>query len=282
MFQADLLAGKRVLVTGGGTGLGKSMGRRFLELGAELVICGRREAVLQETVAEFHTDYLGRASWRACDIRDAEAVEAMVAEIWKDGPLDVLVNNAAGNFLAKSETLSPRAVDAVVRIVLNGSANMTLACGRRWIAEGRGGTVLSIVTSYAWTGSPYVLPSAMGKAGVLAMTRSLAAEWGHHGIRLNAIAPGPFPTEGAWQRLVPNADLEETWRRKIPLGRFGEHRELADLATYLIADGSAYVNGEVVTIDGGEWLKGAAQFALMEQLSEEEWAAMNPKAKGGK
>ena len=274
MFQADLLRGKKVLVTGGGTGLGKSMGRRFLELGAELVICGRREEVLAETVAEFHTDYLGRASWQACDIRDGEAVEAMVGEIWQDGPLDILVNNAAGNFLAKSETLSPRAVDAVVRIVLGGTANMTLACGRRWLAEARAGTVLSIIASYASTGSPYVLPSAMAKAGVLAMTRSLAVEWGGRGIRLNAIAPGPFPTEGAWQRLVPDKALEEAWRRKIPLGRFGEHAELANLAAYLVADGSAYVNGEAVTIDGGEWLKGAAQFALMEQLSDEEWAAL--------
>jgi NAD(P)-dependent dehydrogenase (short-subunit alcohol dehydrogenase family) len=274
MFQADLLRGKKVLVTGGGTGLGKSMGRRFLELGAELVICGRREEVLAETVAEFHTDYLGRASWRACDIRDGEAVERVVGGIWQDGPLDVLVNNAAGNFLAKSETLSPRAVDAVVGIVLGGTANMTLACGRRWLAEARAGTVLSIIASYASTGSPYVLPSAMAKAGVLAMTRSLAVEWGGRGIRLNAIAPGPFPTEGAWQRLVPDKALEEAWRRKIPLGRFGEHAELANLAAYLVADGSAYVNGEAVTIDGGEWLKGAAQFALMEQLSEEEWAAL--------
>jgi NAD(P)-dependent dehydrogenase (short-subunit alcohol dehydrogenase family) len=274
MFQADLLRGKKVLVTGGGTGLGKSMGRRFLELGAELVICGRREEVLAETVAEFHTDYLGRASWRACDIRDGEAVERVVGGIWQDGPLDVLVNNAAGNFLAKSETLSPRAVDAVVGIVLGGTANMTLACGRRWLAEARAGTVLSIIASYASTGSPYVLPSAMAKAGVLAMTRSLAVEWGGRGIRLNAIAPGPFPTEGAWQRLVPDKALEEAWRKKIPLGRFGEHVELANLAAYLVADGSAYVNGEAVTIDGGEWLKGAAQFALMEQLSEEEWAAL--------
>jgi NAD(P)-dependent dehydrogenase (short-subunit alcohol dehydrogenase family) len=274
MFQADLLRGKKVLVTGGGTGLGKSMGRRFLELGAELVICGRREEVLAETVAEFHTDYLGRASWQACDIRDGEAVEAMVGGIWQDGPLDVLVNNAAGNFLAKSETLSPRAVDAVVGIVLGGTANMTLACGRRWLAEARAGTVLSIIASYASTGSPYVLPSAMAKAGVLAMTRSLAVEWGGRGIRLNAIAPGPFPTEGAWQRLVPDAALEEAWRKKIPLGRFGEHDELANLAAYLVADGSAYVNGEAVTIDGGEWLKGAAQFALMEQLSDEDWAAL--------
>ena len=274
MFQADLLRGKKVLITGGGSGLGKSMGRRFLELGAELVICGRRQEVLEETVAEFHTDYLGRAAWHVCDIRDAEAVEAVVGAVWQDGPLDVLVNNAAGNFLAKSETLSPRALDAVVRIVLHGSANMTLACGRRWLEEGRPGTVLSIVTSYAWTGSPYVLPSAMAKAGVLAMTRSLATEWGGRGIRLNAIAPGPFPTEGAWQRLVPDPALEEAWRKKIPLGRFGEHAELANLAAYLIADGSAYVNGEVVTIDGGEWLKGAAQFALMEQLSDDDWAAL--------
>jgi len=274
MFQADLLRGKRVLITGGGSGLGKSMGRRFLELGAELAICGRREAVLEETAAEFETAFPGRASWHACDIRDAEALEAMIEAIWRDRPLDVLVNNAAGNFLAKSETLSPRAVDAVVRIVLNGTANATLACGRRWLEAGRPGTVLSIVTSYAWTGSPYVLPSAMAKAGVLAMTRSLAVEWGGRGVRLNAIAPGPFPTEGAWQRLVPDEALAAAWRKKIPVGRFGEHAELANLAAYLIADGSAYVNGEVVTIDGGEWLKGAAQFALMEHLSEADWAAM--------
>ncbi|MDX1575317.1 MAG: SDR family oxidoreductase [Kiloniellales bacterium] len=274
MFQADLLCGKRVLVTGGGTGLGKSMGRRFLELGGALVICGRRQEVLEETVAEFEADFPGRAAWHACDIRDAEAVEALVGAVWQDGALDVLVNNAAGNFLAKSETLSPRAVDAVVRIVLHGTANMTLACGRRWLEEGRPGTVLSIVTSYAWTGSPYVLPSAMAKAGVLAMTRSLAVEWGGRGIRLNAIAPGPFPTEGAWQRLVPDPALEEAWRKKIPLGRFGEHAELANLAAYLVADGSAYVNGEVVTIDGGEWLKGAAQFALMEHLGDDDWAAL--------
>lgn len=274
MFQPDLLEDKRVLVTGGGSGLGKSMGRRFLELGARLVVCGRREAVLSETAAAFDADFPGRSRALICDIREPEAVEAMIAEIWRDGPLDLLVNNAAGNFLAKSESLSPRAVDAVVGIVLNGTAYVTLACGRRWIAEARPGAVVSIVTSYASTGSPYVLPSAMAKAGVLAMTRSLAVEWGPHQIRLNAIAPGPFPTEGAWQRLVPSEALAETWRRKIPLGRFGAHAELANLAAYLLAEGSGYVTGEVVTIDGGEWLKGAAQFALMEALSEEEWAAM--------
>ncbi len=277
VFRADLLDGKKILITGGGTGLGKSMGHRYLELGAELVICGRREAVLEETTAEFDAAFPGKTGWYACDIRDPEAVEVMVAAIWQDRPLDLLVNNAAGNFIAKSETLSPRAVDAVLGIVLHGTAYTTLACGRRWIAEGGKGNVLSIVTTYAWTGSPYVVPSAMAKAGVLAMTRSLAAEWGQYGIRLNAIAPGPFPTKGAWERLVPDKAFEKAWLNRIPLGRVGEHRELADLAAYLAAEGSAYVNGEVVTIDGGEWLKGAAQFALMEHLSDEDWAAMRPK-----
>ena len=280
MFQADLLRGKRVLVTGGGTGLGKSMGRRFLELGAGLVVCGRRAAVLEETVAEFQADFPGRAAWQVCDIRDAEAVEEMVAHQWQAGPLDVLVNNAAGNFLAKSESLSPRAVDAVVRIVLNGTAYVTLACGRRWIAEARPAAVVSIVTSYAWTGSAYVVPSAMAKAGVLAMTRSLAVEWGPKKIRLNAIAPGPFPTPGAWERLVPREDLAETFETRNPLGRAGKHRELADLASFLLADGAGYINGEVVTIDGGEWLKGAGQFSLMEALSEDDWEAMRGR-KGG-
>ncbi|MDH3473071.1 MAG: SDR family oxidoreductase [Rhodospirillales bacterium] len=277
MFRDDLLEGRKILITGGGTGLGKSMGRRYLELGAELVICGRREAVLQETTAEFDAAHPGKTGWYACDIRDAQAVEEMIAAVWQDGPLDVLVNNAAGNFIAKSETLSPRAVDAVLGIVLHGSAYATLACGRRWIEAGRPASVLSIVTTYAWTGSPYVLPSAMAKAGVLAMTRSLAAEWGKYGIRLNAIAPGPFPTQGAWERLVPDKAFEEAWLKRIPLGRVGEHRELADLAVYLVAPGAGYMTGEVVTIDGGEWLKGAAQFALMENLSEEAWAAMRPK-----
>ena len=277
MYQSDLLHGKRALITGGGTGLGKSMGRRYLELGAQVVICGRREAVLEETAAEFNADFPGQASWLPCDIRDPQAVELMVAEAFEAAPLDILVNNAAGNFLAKSETLSPRAVDAVLGIVLHGSAYCTLACGRRWIEMGRPGTVLSIVTSYAWTGSPFVLPSAMGKAGVLAMTRSLAAEWGQHQIRLNAIAPGPFPTKGAWERLVPTQAMDEAWMKRIPLGRVGEHQELADLAVYLVADQSAYVNGDVVTIDGGEWIKGAAQFGIMETLTEEEWAALRPK-----
>ncbi|NIA72334.1 SDR family oxidoreductase [Pelagibius litoralis] len=274
MFQSDLLQDKRILITGGGTGLGKAMGRRCLELGAKLIICGRRAEVLAETQAEFDEAYPGRTTALPCDLRDAAAVEAMVGSAWAEAPVDALVNNAAGNFLAKTETLSPRALDAVLSIVLHGTAYVTLACGKRWLADQHPGNVLSIVTTYAWTGSPYVVPSAMAKAGVLAMTRSLAVEWGRRGIRLNAIAPGPFPTKGAWDRLVPNAALDSIWKNKIPLGRVGEHIELANLAAYLLAEQSGYINGEVVTIDGGEWLKGAGQFSLMEAMSDEDWDAM--------
>jgi NAD(P)-dependent dehydrogenase (short-subunit alcohol dehydrogenase family) len=277
MYKADLLAGQRILITGGGTGLGKSMGRRFLELGASLAICGRREAVLAETAAEFERDFPGRTMFHACDVRDAVALEAMIDALWREAPLDALVNNAAGNFIARSETLSPRAVDAVLGIVLHGSAYATLACGRRWIAEGRKGNVLSIVTSYAWTGSGYVLPSAMAKAGVLAMTRSLAVEWGPKGIRLNAIAPGPFPTQGAWERLVPRPDLAEVFERRNALGRVGDHLELANLAAFLLARESGYITGDCVTIDGGEWLKGAGQFSWLDRLTDEEWDALRPR-----
>jgi NAD(P)-dependent dehydrogenase (short-subunit alcohol dehydrogenase family) len=277
MFKPDLLTGAHILITGGGTGLGKSMGRRFLDLGARLTICGRRLGVLEATAAEHREATGGQVTAIACDIRDPDAVEAMVAAAEAEAPVTVLINNAAGNFLARSEELSPGAVDAVVGIVLKGSLNATLALGRRWLAAGRRGNVLSIVTSYAWTGSAYVLPSAVAKAGVLAMTRSLAVEWGGRGIRLNAIAPGPFPTQGAWERLVPRPELARAFETRNPLGRSGEHAELADLATFLVADGSAYVNGEVVTIDGGEWLKGAGQFSfLMEMLDDDDWAALRP------
>jgi NAD(P)-dependent dehydrogenase (short-subunit alcohol dehydrogenase family) len=278
MFRDDLLAGEHVLVTGGGTGLGKSMGRRFLEFGARIAICGRRAGVLEATAAEHRAATGGTVRAFPCDVRDADAVERMVAEAEAEAPLTALVNNAAGNFLARSEELSPRAVDAVVGIVLKGSLNATLALGRRWLADGRKGSVLSIVTSYAWTGSAYVLPSAVAKAGVLAMTRSLAVEWGGRGVRLNAIAPGPFPTEGAWERLVPRPELARAFETRNPLGRPGEHRELADLAAFLLAGGSAYINGEVVTIDGGEWLGGAGQFSfLKDMLGEEDWRALRPK-----
>ena len=277
MFQPDLLRGKRILITGGGTGLGKSMGRRFLELGASLVICGRRGAVLDEAAAELRAATGGGVATQVCDIRDPAAVDALIERAWADGPLDGLVNNAAGNFIARSETLSPRAVDAVLGIVLHGAAYVTLACGRRWIAAERPGTVLSIVTTYAWTGSAYVVPSAMAKAGVLAMTRSLAVEWGRHGIRLNAVAPGPFPTQGAWERLVPRADLAEEFERRNALGRVGRHEELADLAAYLMSERSGYITGDCITIDGGEWIKGAGQFNFLDRLSAADWDALKPR-----
>ena len=280
MFEKTLLAGKRILVTGGGTGLGYGMGRRFLGLGARLVICGRRTEVLAEAAGKLAAETDGEVETVGCDIRDPEQVEAMLQQIWQGGPLDALVNNAAGNFIARTEELSPRAVDAVLGIVLHGSAYVTLGCGRRWLAEGRPAAVLSIITTYAWTGSAYVVPSAMAKAGVLAMTRSLAVEWGGRGVRLNAIAPGPFPTPGAWERLVPRADLARRFETKNPLGRVGRHEELADLASFLLCDGAGYINGEVVTIDGGEWLQGAGQFNFLGELTDQDWAALRPKKRG--
>lgn len=278
MFRSDLLAGKRILITGGGSGLGKSMARRCLELGAAIAICGRREHVLEATAAEFDSDFPGRTAWQTCDIRESGQVEAMLDAVFEARPPDALVNNAAGNFLARSETLSPRAFDAVTRIVLNGTAYVTLGTGRRWLEAGYGGTILSIVATYAATGSPYVAPSAAAKAGVNALMQSLAAEWGGRGIRCNAIAPGPFPTEGAWSRLIPNKALEAAWKKRVPLGRFGEHEELANLACFLLSDMAGYINGETVTIDGGEWHKGAGQFSFMEDMSADEWEAMNPKS----
>jgi NAD(P)-dependent dehydrogenase (short-subunit alcohol dehydrogenase family) len=279
MFQTDLLQGKRILITGGGTGLGLSMGRRFLELGAELVICGRRQDVLQEAARNLAAETGGKVEIHGCDIRDPEAVDKMMDAIWANGPLDNLVNNAAGNFIARSEELSPRAIDAVLGIVLHGSAYCTTGCGRRWLKEGRKASVLSIITTYAWTGSAYVVPSAMAKGGVLAMTRSLAVEWGGRGVRLNAIAPGPFPTAGAWERLVPRPDLATVFETKNPLRRVGEHGELANLAAFLLSDMAGYINGEVVTIDGGEWLQGAGQFNFLDRLTEQDWAALKPKKK---
>jgi len=279
MFQTDLLKGKRILITGGGTGLGFSMGRRFLELGASLVICGRRAEVLTAAAAKLGGETRGKVETQVCDVRDAEAVEKMAEAIWAEGPLDCLVNNAAGNFIARSEELSPRAIDAVLGIVLHGSAYCTTACGRRWIKAGHKASVLSIITTYAWTGSAYVLPSAMAKAGVLAMTRSLAVEWGGKGVRLNAIAPGPFPTAGAWERLVPRPELAQVFEQKNPLKRVGEHIELANLAAFLLSDFAGYINGEAVTIDGGEWLQGAGQFNFLERLTDEDWQSLKPKKK---
>jgi len=279
MFEKTLLSEKRILVTGGGTGLGYSMAHRFLELGAEVVICGRRAEVLAEAASKLIAETGGIVEFHACDIRDAAAVELMLEAIWQKRPLDCLVNNAAGNFIARTEDLSPRAMDAVLNIVLHGSAYVTTGCGKRWLKEGRKASVLSIVTTYAWTGSAYVVPSAMAKAGVLAMTRSLAVEWGGRGIRLNAIAPGPFPTKGAWDRLVPRADLARQFETNNPLQRVGEHIELANLASFMLADGASYINGEVVTIDGGEWLQGAGQFNFLRAMTDADWESLKPKKK---
>jgi NAD(P)-dependent dehydrogenase (short-subunit alcohol dehydrogenase family) len=273
MFQTDLLKGKRVLITGGGSGLGKAMGRRLMELGAELMICGRREHVLEETAKEFEALFSRKVRTHVVDIRSADAVEELMDAAFAGGALDVLINNAAGNFIARTETLSHRAVDAILNIVLHGSAYCTLAAGKRWIAQGRGGVVVSIVASYAWTGSPYVVPSAMAKAGVLAMTQSLAVEWGPKKIRTVAISPGTFPTPGAWDRLVPPT-MEANWETSNPAGRAGEHDELANLCAYLVSDQAAYINGACVTIDGGRWLHGAAMFSSFSRLSEADWQEM--------
>ena len=279
-FSPDLLKDKRVLITGGGSGLGKSTARHFLALGAQVAICGRREEVLAETKAEFDKDHPGRTYAATCDIRDPEAIEGFLDQVWAElGGVDVLLNNAAGNFVSKSEDLSHRAIDAILAIVLQGTAYMTTALGKRWLAEEGRGNVISTLTSYAWTGSAYVLPSAMAKAGVLAMTRSLAVEWGRRGIRLNAVAPGPFPTEGAWERLIPNEEINEAWKNKIPLGRFGEHEELTNLMAFLASDLSSYINGELVHIDGGEWIGGAGQFNLLQALSDADWAAMKDRGR---
>lgn len=280
MFEPTLLSGKRILITGGATGLGKSMAKRFLELGASLYICGRREQVLADAAAELRAATGGKVRAFPCDVRDAARVEAMIENFWQDGPLDILVNNAAGNFLARTEELSNGAFEAVIGIVLMGTLYTTMACARRWIKQGHKATVLNISTTYAETGSPYVVPSAIAKAGVLAMTRSLAVEWGKRGIRFNALAPGPVPTEGAFSRLMPAQELEALAKKRNPLGRFGTHEELANLAAFLVSDHSGYVNGDFIVMDGGEWLQGAAEFGhLGDLLTEAQWAAMKPKKK---
>jgi NAD(P)-dependent dehydrogenase (short-subunit alcohol dehydrogenase family) len=278
MFQKDLLQSRRALITGGGTGLGKATARRFLELGATVYICGRREEVLAETENELRKDTGGSIHSIHCDVRDPAAVEKMVEALWKDAPLDILLNNAAGNFLARTEELSLRAFEAVIGIVLMGTLHVTMACGKRWLKARHPAVVLNVTTTYTTTGSAYVVPSAVSKAGVEALTRSLAVEWGNRGIRTNAIAPGPIPTEGAFSRLLPRPELEQQALARNPLHRFGTPEEFANLAAFLVSDGAAYINGEVVVMDGGEWLQGAGEFtALGRMLSEEEWARMKAK-----
>ncbi len=273
MYQSDLLAGRKILITGGGTGLGRSMALRFAELGAHLFLCGRREEPLKETSAELSRKT--KADYALCDVRDASSVEQMVETAYAAlGGIDTLVNNAAGNFIARTEKLSANAFNAVVGIVLNGTFHCTQALGKRWIAAKQPGTVLNIVTTYAETGSGFVVPSACAKAGVLAMTRSLAVEWARHHIRFNAIAPGPFPTEGAFSRLMPSKEYEERAQQQIPMKRFGRHEELANLAVYLVSPQSDYVNGECVVIDGALWLRGAGEFNDLADLPDAVWAQM--------
>lgn len=274
MLRDDALKGKVIVVTGGGSGLGKAMTRYFMELGAKVAISSRDLEKLQNTAKELETETGGTCLAVQCDVRHYDQVEMMLQEILKVyGKVDVLLNNAAGNFISPTERLSANAFDTVIDIVLKGSKNCTLAFGKHWIdTKQTASTILNIVTTYAFTGSAYVVPSAAAKAGVLAMTRSLAVEWAKYGIRTNAIAPGPFPTQGAWDRLLPG-DLAEKFdmSKKVPLGRVGNHQELANLAAYLVSDFSAYINGEVIVIDGGEWLKGAGEFNILEAIPEELW-----------
>jgi NAD(P)-dependent dehydrogenase (short-subunit alcohol dehydrogenase family) len=274
MLRDDALKGKVIVVTGGGSGLGKAMTKYFLELGAKVAITSRDLDKLKNTATELEKQTGGTCLPIQCDVRHYEEVENMLQETLKAfGKVDILLNNAAGNFISPTERLSSNAFDTIIDIVLKGTKNCTLAFGKHWIdTKQASSTVLNIVTTYAWTGSAYVVPSATAKAGVLAMTKSLAVEWAKYGIRTNAIAPGPFPTKGAWDRLLPG-DLAEKFdmAKKVPLKRVGDHQELANLAAYLVSDFSAYINGEVVVIDGGEWLKGAGQFNLLEDIPAEMW-----------
>mgnify|MGYP003662914208 FL=1 len=274
MLRDDALKGKTIVITGGGSGLGKSMTTYFLELGANVVITSRNIEKLQTVKKELEEKTGGTVLPVQCDVRHYDEVEAMVkAANDAFGSVDVLLNNAAGNFISPTERLSANAFDTIIDIVLKGTKNCTLAFGKHWIEKKETNkTVLNIVTTYAFTGSAYVVPSATAKAGVLAMTRSLAVEWAKYGIRFNAIAPGPFPTKGAWDRLLPG-DLKEKFdlAKKVPLKRVGDHQELANLAAYLVSDFSAYLNGEVIVIDGGEWLKGAGQMNLLEEVPQEMW-----------
>ncbi len=280
MFTPDLLQSKRILITGGGTGLGKAMAHRFLSLGATVYICGRRVEVIEQTAAELSAATKGAIHAIPCDVRSLDAVEAMIDEIWRTAPLDILVNNAAGNFISRTEDLSPRAFDAVIGIVLMGTLHATMACGRRWLKSSQPGTVLSISATYAPVGSAYVVPSAISKAGVEALTRSLAVEWGNRGIRMNAIAPGPIPTQGAFSRVLPLPQLEPVALDRNPMHRFGTTEELANLAAFLVSDGSSYINGEVIRMDGGEFLQGAGEFSsLGRMLGDKDWESLKPRKK---
>lgn len=281
MFKPGLMQGQRILITGGGTGLGKVMAEAFLLLGAEVYICGRRGGVLEETAKELTTAHGGKVTPIACDIRSAEAISEMFDQIWADGgALTGLVNNAAGNFISRTEDLSPRGFTAISDIVFRGSFFATLDCGKRWIAEGKPGSVVSILTTWVWNGGPFTVPSAMSKAGLNIMTQSLAVEWGPKNIRFNAIAPGPFPTEGAWARLNPGDTHDSTASPTNPMGRVGRMPELANLAAYLLAPGSEYVNGQTIAIDGAAHQAGGGGFAALRSWTDEQWEAARAAIRG--
>jgi NAD(P)-dependent dehydrogenase (short-subunit alcohol dehydrogenase family) len=273
MFKKDLLKNKRILVTGGGTGLGKEMASHYAEHGAEIYICGRRLNVLEETANELKKKFNAKVHFETLDIRASEDVDDYIERIFEEGPLDGLVNNAAGNFISPTKDLSHKGFDAIANIVFHGTFYITHSVGRRWIDLGHKGSIISILTTWVWTGSPYVVPSAMSKSGLNAMTQSLAAEWGKYNIKVNAIAPGPFPTKGAWDRLNPGGN-DEGSMGSVPLGRVGEMVELQNLATFLMADGCDYLTGQTIAIDGAQYLTGGGTFSALDKLSDEDWEQM--------
>jgi len=276
MYRPGLMNGERILITGGGTGLGKVMAEACLMLGAEVYICGRRGVVLEETAKELMAAHGGKVVGIPCDIRVPEAIKDMIDTIWADGgALTGLVNNAAGNFISRTEDLSPRGFDAIANIVFRGSFFVTLECGKRWIAEGRKASVISILTTWVWNGGPFTVPSAMSKAGLNVMTQSLAVEWGPKGIRFNAIAPGPFPTEGMSARLNPGQQQSAYENMSgNPMNRVGEMAELANLAVYLLSKGSEYVNGQTIAIDGGQYNASGGNFSRMTEWGDDQWQAV--------
>ena len=273
MFKDNLLENKRILITGGGTGLGKEMATHFAMHGAELYICGRRENVLSETAAEISKTYGTKVNYQTLDIRASKDVDDYIEFIFEKGPLDGLVNNAAGNFISPTKDLSHKGFDAIANIVFHGTFYMTHSVGKRWIELGHKGSIVNILTTWIWTGSPYVVPSAMSKSGIHAMTQSLAAEWGKYGIKINGIAPGPFPTKGAWERLNPDNN-DDGMTNTVPLGRVGEMEELQNLATFLMADGCDYLTGQTIGLDGGQYLTGGGTFSQLDKLSDEDWENM--------
>jgi NAD(P)-dependent dehydrogenase (short-subunit alcohol dehydrogenase family) len=273
MFKKDLLQGKRILITGGGTGLGKEMANHFAEHGADLFICGRRENVLKETSDQISEKYNTNVHYQTLDIRASKDVDDYIQSIFDDKPLDGLVNNAAGNFVSPTKDLSHKGFDAIANIVFHGTFYITHSVGKRWIETSTKGSIISILATWVWTGSPYVVPSAMSKSGIHAMTQSLAAEWGKYGIKVNGIAPGPFPTKGAWDRLNPG-DNDDGMMSTVPLGRTGEMNELQNLATFLMADGCDYLTGQTIGLDGAQYLTGGGTFSQLDKLSDEDWENM--------